>query len=93
MVSFDRKCNFTRGSNVGMVHFCGYRKFNHPNVISFVIIICFGLHNRKKQPFFMDSTCVLIKLPFDVDNCGGTHNINDICMKVWKNHIFKKRCK
>jgi hypothetical protein len=28
---------------------------------------------------------------FDVDvDCGGTHNTNDIYMKIWKSHIFKR---
>jgi hypothetical protein len=47
MVYFSRKCNFTRGSNVGMV--CGCGKFNFLVIISFVIFY-FGLRKEIFQP-------------------------------------------
>ncbi len=66
IVSFGRKCNFTRGSNAWMV-------------VTFVVVESSIVQsespynmfwpsqkknsNRKKQPFLMNSTCVLIKPP------------------------------
>jgi hypothetical protein len=76
---FGKKCNFTRRSNVGMViTFVVVERFNRLIKISFVII-CFGLHRKVlqslKTTFFYQTS--------DVDgDYGGTHNSDDIYMKI-----------
>jgi hypothetical protein len=78
-------------------HFRGCGKFNCPIRISFVII-CFGLHRKNllvvKKPLFYELNMCFDQTSFDANgDCGGTHSINDIFMKIWKNHIFRERCR
>ncbi len=84
IVSFGRKCNFRGGSNVGMV--VTFVVVESSIRISFVII-CFGLHkknsNCKKTTFFYELNMCFDQTSFDVNgDYGGTHIINDICMKI-----------
>jgi hypothetical protein len=47
-----------------------------------------------KTTFFYEFNMCFDQTSSDVDSdCGGTHSINDICMKIWKCHIFKKKCR
>ncbi len=65
--------------------FCGCGKFNCPIKASFVII-CFGFHKKKiaiKKTFFYELNMCFDQTSFDANgDCGGTHNINDIYMKI-----------
>ncbi len=43
-----------------------------------------------KTSFFYELNMCLDQTSSDVNgDCGGTHNINDICMKIWKATYLK----
>jgi hypothetical protein len=48
----------------------------------------------KNNPFIYELNICFDQTSSDANgDCGGTHSINDICMKIWKSHRFKRRCR